>query len=129
MGSLELPHPTSNTITMKFLVVLSALAVALAAPANVYSPYLLQDLAYNSVDANEDGQPDQAIAITHPVAAPVVVSPFGYHAVTYHAAKAPLAPVAPLGYPWPVVAPFALHHAPAVTRVHYASTPVVIGHS
>merc|ERR1712064_175576 len=69
MGSLELPHPTSNTITMKFLVVLSALlAVALAAPANVYSPYLLQDLAYNSVDANEDGQPDAAISLTHPFA-------------------------------------------------------------
>merc|ERR1711911_21711 len=68
-GSLELPHPTSNTITMKFLVVLSALlAVALAPPANVYSPYLLQDLAYNSVDANEDGQPDAAISLTHPFA-------------------------------------------------------------
>merc|ERR1712063_99394 len=67
MGSLELLRPTSNTLIMKFLVVLSALlAVALAAPANVYSPYLLQDLAYQSVDANEDGQIDQAISITHP---------------------------------------------------------------
>merc|ERR1711911_532847 len=88
-GSLELPHPTSNTITMKFLVVLSALlAVALWPPANVYSPYLLQDLAYNSVDANEDGQPDAAVEVKTAekpaevkavqVAAPFGFSPFGY---------------------------------------------------
>merc|ERR1711946_62694 len=74
MGSLELQLviPTQRS-TMKFLFALSAvMAVALAAPANVYSPYLLQDLAYNSVDANMDGQPDKAIAITHPGVVPVV---------------------------------------------------------
>merc|ERR1712137_529985 len=68
MGSLEhqLAIATSE-LKMKFLIAFSAvLAVALAAPANVYSPYLLQDLAYQSVDANEDGQIDQAISITHP---------------------------------------------------------------
>merc|ERR1711955_62208 len=68
MGSLE--HQlaiTTSELKMKFLIAFSAvLAVALAAPANVYSPYLLQDLAYQSVDANEDGQIDQAISITHP---------------------------------------------------------------
>merc|ERR1712137_1351327 len=68
MGSLkhQLAIATSE-LKMKFLIAFSAvLAVALAAPANVYSPYLLQDLAYQSVDANEDGQIDQAISITHP---------------------------------------------------------------
>merc|ERR1712063_53039 len=68
MGSLEhqLAIATSE-LKMKFLIAFSAvLAIALAAPANVYSPYLLQDLAYQSVDANEDGQIDQAISITHP---------------------------------------------------------------
>merc|ERR1712243_458014 len=68
MGSLE--HQlaiTTSELKMKFLIAFSAvLAVALAAPANVYSPYLLQDLAYQSVNANEDGQIDQAISITHP---------------------------------------------------------------
>merc|ERR1712243_145519 len=68
MGSLK--HQlaiTTSELKMKFLIAFSAvLAVALAAPANVYSPYLLQDLAYQSVDANEDGQIDQAISITHP---------------------------------------------------------------
>merc|ERR1712137_724071 len=66
MGSLEhqLAIATSE-LKMKFLIAFSAvLAVALAAPANVYSPYLLQDLAYQSVDANEDGHypshPDHA---------------------------------------------------------------------
>ena len=40
------------------------LTVALAAPAtNVYSQYFLQDLAYHSVDADEDGQPDKAVAV------------------------------------------------------------------
>ena len=93
-----------------FQVVLSAvLAVALAAPANVYGPYLLQDLAYQSVDANEDGQPDQAIAITHPVA-PLV------HAVAPHAVAAPIAYHAPLV-------------APVQTKIHYTSTPVVVGHT
>merc|ERR1712007_228080 len=70
MGSLEhqLAIATSE-LKMKFLIAFSAvLAVALAAPANVYSPYLLQDLAYQSVDANEDGQPDAAISLTHPFA-------------------------------------------------------------
>merc|ERR1711946_16314 len=65
MGSLEhqLAIATSE-LKMKFLIAFSAvLAVALAAPANVYSPYLLQDLAYQSVDANEDGQIDQAISM------------------------------------------------------------------
>merc|ERR1711946_33872 len=58
---------TTSELKKKFLIAFSAvLAVALAAPANVYSPYLLQDLAYQSVDANEDGQIDQAISITHP---------------------------------------------------------------
>merc|ERR1712137_1204031 len=68
MGSLkhQLAIATSE-LKMKFLIAFSAvLAVALAAPANVYSPYLLQDLAYQSVDANEDGQIDQAISINHP---------------------------------------------------------------
>merc|ERR1712243_267115 len=68
MGSLK--HQlaiTTSELKMKFLIAFSAvLAVALAAAANVYSPYLLQDLAYQSVDANEDGQIDQAISITHP---------------------------------------------------------------
>merc|ERR1712137_996698 len=109
MGSLELLRPTSNTLIMKFLIALSAvMAVALAAPANVYSPYLLQDLAYNSVDANMDGQPDQAIAITHPVAYRTVAAP------------------APITFP--ARAAFA-YSMPVQTAVHYKSTPVVVGHS
>ena len=96
-------------------------AVAWAAPANVYSPYLLQDLAYQSVDANQDGQPDQAIAIHHPVA-PLV------HAVAPVAhAVAPVAHAvaAPVAYHAPAVHAF----APVQTRIHYASTPVVVGHT
>ena len=57
------------------------MAVALAAPANVSSPYLLQDLAYQSVDADEDGQPDAAVTVTHPVAQPYYApyAPFAYY--------------------------------------------------
>jgi len=99
------PHLNNNL----FQVVLSAvLAVALAAPANVYGPYLLQDLAYKSVDANQDGQPDEAIAITHPVV----------HAV----APVAHAVAAPIAYHAPVV-------APVQTKIHYTSTPVVVGHT
>merc|ERR1712137_1239368 len=115
MGSLELQLviPTQRS-TMKFLFALSAvMAVALAAPANVYSPYLLQDLAYNSVDANMDGQPDKAIAITHPGVVPVVQATRLVH------------------HGLPLAAPVAYHHvaAPLQTRIHYASSPVVVGHS
>merc|ERR1719494_1226414 len=102
---------------MKFLIALSAvMAVALAAPANVYSPYLLQDLAYNSVDANMDGQPDQAIAITHPVAYRTVAAP------------APINLAAPAAITYPARAAFA-YSMPVQTAVHYKSTPVVVGHS
>ena len=67
------------------------LTVALAAPAtNVYSPYFLQDLAYHSVDADEDGQPDKAVAVA-------ANQPASY---PYFAPYAPYAPYTyPLGYP------------------------------
>merc|ERR1711946_95156 len=110
MGSLELQLviPTQRS-TMKFLF-------ALSAPANVYSPYLLQDLAYNSVDANMDGQPDRAIAITHPVAYRTVAAP------------APINLAAPAAITYPARAAFA-YSMPVQTAVHYKSTPVVVGHS
>ena len=106
---------SNRLLTDSLQVVLSVVAaVAWAAPANVYSPYLLQDLAYQSVDANQDGQPDQAIAIHHPVA-PLV------HAV----APVAHAVAAPVAYHAPAVHAF----APVETRIHYASTPVVVGHT
>ena len=106
---------SNQLLTDSLQVVLSVVAaVAWAAPANVYSPYLLQDLAYQSVDANQDGQPDQAIAIHHPVA-PLV------HAV----APVAHAVAAPVAYHAPAVHAF----APVQTRIHYASTPVVVGHT
>ena len=115
LGKWNLFDWSNQLLTDSLQVVLSVVAaVAWAAPANVYSPYLLQDLAYQSVDANQDGQPDQAIAIHHPVA-PLV------HAV----APVAHAVAAPVAYHAPAVHAF----APVQTRIHYASTPVVVGHT
>merc|ERR1711911_172049 len=63
-----------------------------------------------------DGQPDQAIAITHPVAYRTVAAP------------APINFAAPAPITYPARAAFA-YSMPVRTAVHYKSTPVVVGHS
>ena len=85
----------------------------MASPAKLLTPYLLQDLAYKSLDLDMDGKPDEAIAISHQ--APLIHSvPAAYHqtpvVTKFHYPAAPVvyghnallkyALPAPLPYPY-----------------------------
>ena len=94
------------------------LAVALAAPANVFSPYWLQNLAYNIVEANIDALSDQIISVKHEDV-DVIHAPSAPHVL----------------HGLPLTDHVALHHAPAVVaaslpiRIHYTPLPLIVDKS